>query len=57
MDSQTMLVDHLEGGIVIIKINRPKKLNSFTFEMFGELRSAAEKACNSDKDVRVIVLT
>ena len=57
MDSENMLVEFMEGGVVLVKINRPKKMNAFTFEMFGELREVVNKICNCDKDVRVIVLS
>jgi 2-(1,2-epoxy-1,2-dihydrophenyl)acetyl-CoA isomerase len=46
----------ISDGIATLTLNRPDKLNSFTAEMHGEVRSALERLA-ADKSARVLVLT
>nr|WP_314628023.1 2-(1,2-epoxy-1,2-dihydrophenyl)acetyl-CoA isomerase PaaG [uncultured Noviherbaspirillum sp.] len=46
----------ISEGIATLTLNRPDKLNSFTAEMHGEVRSVLEQVA-ADKSVRVLVLT
>jgi 2-(1,2-epoxy-1,2-dihydrophenyl)acetyl-CoA isomerase len=46
----------ISDGIATLTLNRPDKLNSFTAEMHGEVRSALERLAD-DKSARVLVLT
>ncbi|WP_349360921.1 2-(1,2-epoxy-1,2-dihydrophenyl)acetyl-CoA isomerase PaaG [Stappia sp.] len=45
-----------EGGVLIVTLNRPDKLNSFNEAMHAELRAALDIAEN-DPDVRALLLT
>lgn len=38
MESQNFLGELKENGVLIIRINREKKMNALTFEMFAEMR-------------------
>jgi 2-(1,2-epoxy-1,2-dihydrophenyl)acetyl-CoA isomerase len=53
--SDTVLVEH-DGSVMIITLNRPERLNSFTVEMPGALRNALDKAAG-DTACRAILLT
>lgn len=44
------------GGVLTLRLNRPERLNAFTFEMFDELSEACAEA-EADDSVRVIVVT
>jgi enoyl-CoA hydratase/carnithine racemase len=46
----------LDGPVLTITLNRPEKLNAFTFTMMKELLDAFDRA-DADDDVRVIVVT
>ena len=46
----------ISGGIATLTLNRPEKLNSFTADMHGEVRSALERLA-TDASARVLVLT
>ena len=47
----------IEDKVGIVKINRPDKMNAFTFEMFGEMEKELLKLNDGTKDIRAIVLT
>ena len=55
MASEDILYE-VDGGVAVIKLNRPDRLNAWRGEMERELRSAMRNA-GADPDVRVIVLT
>ena len=46
----------VEDGVATVTFSRPDKLNSLTFEVYGELERLAG-ACQTDEAVRVLVLT
>jgi enoyl-CoA hydratase/carnithine racemase len=46
----------VDGGVVVITLNRPEKLNAVTPDMSKELTRLAH-ACNDDDAVRAIVIT
>lgn len=46
----------VNGGIAVIKFNRPDKLNSLTLEMYNDLGNAFQKA-SDDPEVAVCILT
>lgn len=46
----------VEDGVATVTFTRPDKLNSLTFEVYGELERLAG-ACQTDDAVRVLVLT
>jgi 2-(1,2-epoxy-1,2-dihydrophenyl)acetyl-CoA isomerase len=53
--SGTVLVER-DGGVKIITLNRPERLNSFTVEMHGALRDALHEAA-SEQACRAVLLT
>lgn len=53
---ENILVEEPEAGIVLIKINRPDKLNALSPEVFVDLKAATEQIAARD-DVRVVILT
>ena len=55
MNTKNILFD-IDEGIATLTLNRPDKLNSFTAEMHGEVRSALEQLA-ADRSARVLVLT
>src|SRR5438874_4785266 len=46
----------VDGPVLIITLNRPDKLNAFTFKMMKELIDAFDRA-EADDDVRVVIVT
>jgi enoyl-CoA hydratase/carnithine racemase len=50
------LVVEVTGGVAVLTLNRPDRLNAYTGEM-GALLSQAYRSCDEDDDVRAIVLT
>jgi 2-(1,2-epoxy-1,2-dihydrophenyl)acetyl-CoA isomerase len=55
MDHETILTE-LRDGVLLITLNRPEKLNAWTYRMAAEL-SQAVQAANADEDVEAMVLT
>ncbi len=55
MAYETILTEHRDG-IVVITMNRPDRLNAWTYQMGDEMQDAIE-AANADDDVGAIVLT
>src|SRR3954454_17862523 len=54
-DYEELLYD-VDGPVLTITLNRPDKLNAFTFTMMKELLDAFDRA-DADDDVRVIIVT
>jgi enoyl-CoA hydratase len=50
------LVEERHGHVLVLRIDRPDKANTLTFEIIGGLGAAIERA-EEDGDLRVIVLT
>ena len=50
------LLYDVDGPVLTITLNRPDKLNAFTFTMMSELLDAFDRA-DADDDVRAIVVT
>lgn len=55
-DYDTLLLEPVGEGIVLLTLNRPDRLNAITFEMFDELHAACGELA-SDTDVRVVIIT
>ncbi|MFC2006447.1 enoyl-CoA hydratase/isomerase family protein [Chloroflexota bacterium] len=55
MDYETILLGK-EGGVAVITLNRPEKLNALNVEMRAELASAITEL-NEDDDTKVLVFT
>lgn len=51
-----VLVERLDGGVLLLTLNRPAALNSFTTALHAELLGALEAAA-ADTSVRAMVLT
>jgi enoyl-CoA hydratase/carnithine racemase len=54
-DFRTLLVEEPEPGVLVLKLNRPDRMNSMTVEMFGELRTATRVL--RDSGARALILT
>src|SRR6201994_1438675 len=52
----TDLAVDVDGGVAVLTLNRPEHLNAYTAEM-GAMLSRAYRECDSDDEVRAIVLT
>jgi len=55
MDYETILTD-IEDSVLVISMNRPERLNAWTYQMGDELQDAIV-AANEDNDIEAIVLT
>ncbi len=55
MSLETILVD-VKDGIMTITMNRPERLNAWTYQMGSEMEAALKKG-NSDNDVEAFVVT
>jgi len=51
-----LILQTLENGVLTLTLNRPEKLNAFTFEMVLELAQAVEEG-HSKAQARVLVIT
>src|SRR3989442_13775251 len=54
-DYEQILYD-LDGAVLTITLNRPDKLNAFTFVMMRELIDSFDRA-DADDDIRVVIVT
>jgi len=52
---ETLAFEEPEDGVLLLKINRPDRMNSMTVRMFGEIRAAALAA--RDSGARAMILT
>jgi 2-(1,2-epoxy-1,2-dihydrophenyl)acetyl-CoA isomerase len=55
MSYETIITENIDG-VMVITLNRPERLNAWTYKMGGELRTAVETA-NADDDVVAMVVT
>ena len=55
MSYDTIIVDEIEG-VQVIRLNRPDRLNAWTYHMGSEMRAAVE-AANANPDITAIILT
>ncbi len=55
-DYRTLTLQRRAGGVALVTLNRPARLNAITFEMFDEFRALCADVA-ADDDVRVLVLT
>jgi enoyl-CoA hydratase/carnithine racemase len=56
MSSEVANVSYeIDDSIAIVKLNRPEKLNAFTFTMVEEIRDAIERAAADERVVAIIV--
>jgi enoyl-CoA hydratase/carnithine racemase len=49
------VITEIEDPLAIIRLNRPEKLNAFTFAMIDEIRSAVNRAAADDRVVGIII--
>lgn len=56
MSYDFLLEEEREGGIRILTLNRPDRLNAWNAHMRAEMRDAVERAA-ADRDLRVLILT
>ena len=55
MDLKHIILD-IKDAVATVTFNRPKSLNSFSYEVFGEIKAVFEYLDQPEEDVRVIVL-
>src|SRR6516164_4172793 len=53
---ETLILEQLSTGVVVVTLNRPERFNAMTNTMFGELEAMA-LALNEEDDCRVVILT
>lgn len=53
---RSFLYEVQDGGVAVLTLNRPQRLNALTFEVYAELRDTFA-AFNDEKEVRAVVLT
>jgi enoyl-CoA hydratase/carnithine racemase len=57
MSSEASNIEYeLDGSIATVRLNRPEKLNAFTFAMIDQIRDAVERAA-ADEGVVAIIIT
>ncbi len=49
------VVTEIEDSAAVIRLNRPEKLNAFTFGMIAEIRSAIERAAADERVVGIVI--
>jgi enoyl-CoA hydratase/carnithine racemase len=55
MERETV-VEHLDGGVLLLTMNRPAQKNAFNFKMWRDMREALAEAQAND-GVRVVIVT
>ena len=56
MTKESSVLSEIGGGVAVVTLNRPDKLNAFNEEMHLALRAALERA-EADSSVRALLLT
>jgi 2-(1,2-epoxy-1,2-dihydrophenyl)acetyl-CoA isomerase len=57
MGAENELISYTNNGpVAVIRLERPEKLNAFTFRMIADLRTAVDRAV-ADQDAVGIVIT
>src|SRR5215472_8730718 len=49
------VITEIEDPVAIVRLNRPEKLNAFTFAMIEEIRSAMNRAAADDRVVGIVI--
>jgi enoyl-CoA hydratase/carnithine racemase len=52
---QSNVIFEVEDSAAVIRLNRPDKLNAFTFRMIDEIRSAVDRASADERVVGIII--
>ena len=52
-ESQVLL--EVKDSVAIVRLNRPERLNAFTFKMVAEIRTAIERAAADEKAVGIVI--
>ena len=55
MSDSTVLLS-VQAGVARISLNRPDKLNSFTLEMWTELRALGTQLCEDPEGIRALIV-
>ncbi|HYL60370.1 MAG TPA: enoyl-CoA hydratase-related protein, partial [Candidatus Acidoferrales bacterium] len=45
----------VDDSVAVIRLDRPEKLNAFTFGMIAEIRAAADRAADDERVVGIVV--
>jgi enoyl-CoA hydratase/carnithine racemase len=53
--SQLAIVYELENSVARVRLNRPEKLNAFTFDMIDALRAAVDEAAADERAVAIVI--
>src|SRR5262249_28403115 len=53
--AEPAIVYNVEDDVAIIRLNRPEKLNAFTFQMTRGIRAAADRAAADERAVGIVV--
>jgi enoyl-CoA hydratase/carnithine racemase len=53
---ETMLLERPSSGVVVLKLNRPDRLNAMTMRMFDELMEVPQ-VLKLEDDLRVVIIT
>ncbi len=49
------VISEIEDSVALIRLNRPEKLNAFTFAMIDEIRSSVERAASDQRVVGIVI--
>jgi enoyl-CoA hydratase/carnithine racemase len=52
---QSNVVLEVKDSVAIVRLNRPERMNAFTFKMVAEIRAAADRAVADEKAVGIII--
>jgi len=51
----SMVVYEVEESVATVRLNRPEKLNAFTYEMIDAIRAAVDRAAADDRVVGIVI--
>ncbi|MGC4963054.1 enoyl-CoA hydratase-related protein [Gordonia sp. DT218] len=55
-ESEAVISVELDDEIAVIRLNRPDRLNAFTYQMGEEIKAALDR-CDADDSIRAVVIT
>jgi len=55
MAEESTVVSEIEDSIGFVRLNRPQKLNAFTFEMVAAMRAAIDRVASDERAVAIVI--
>jgi enoyl-CoA hydratase/carnithine racemase len=53
--SESNVEYEVQDSTALVRLNRPARLNAFTFQMIAEIRAAVDRAANDDRAIGIVI--